>query len=150
MLIEPDCPLSLAHFRDAKRKLAKSAPKRESISTESKYEKQMRLKKEEMVRASKKRKLKQPGENGAAESSEKKANTFNNTISSSEKKQNKKKMKKPTTEMQVESAVERKGGSQRGKRKKNKDLKMVSKSLPSAENFFTVKNKEKSKKKNES
>ena len=44
--------------RDAKRKLAKSAPKRDSISTESRYEKQARLKRGEMVKASKKRKLK--------------------------------------------------------------------------------------------
>jgi hypothetical protein len=48
-----------------KRKLAKAAPKRDSISTESKYDKVARQRKEEMVRASKKRKLKQQQKEGA-------------------------------------------------------------------------------------
>ena len=43
--------------RDERRKLATKAPKRDGISRVSKYEKEQTRKKEEMVAASKKRKL---------------------------------------------------------------------------------------------
>ena len=54
----PDYMLSAKKTsRDERRKLATKAPKRDGISRVSKYEKEQTRKKEEMVAASKKRKL---------------------------------------------------------------------------------------------
>ena len=54
----PDYMLSAKKTsRDEKRKLATKAPKRDGISRVSKYEKEQTRKKDEMVAASKKRKL---------------------------------------------------------------------------------------------
>ena len=54
----PDYMLSAKRTsRDERRKLATKAPKRDGISRVSKYEKEQTRKKEEMVAASKKRKL---------------------------------------------------------------------------------------------
>lgn len=54
----PDYMLGLKKAnRDERKKLAVQAPKREGISTVSKYEKEQNKKKEEMIAASKKRKL---------------------------------------------------------------------------------------------
>ena len=73
----PDYMLKLKKAtRKEKRKLAKHALKRETISTESKYDKEKRNKLEDMIRGSKNRKRK-------AEEREKKGNKSDENIKSS-------------------------------------------------------------------
>ena len=48
--------INIFFFRDVKKQIEKSAPKRDSISRESKFDKARRLKHDDMVKASKKRK----------------------------------------------------------------------------------------------
>ena len=113
------------NFRDAKRKLAKSAPKRESISTESKYEKQGRLKKAEMVAASKKRKLKLKQSDSALEPSPKKGRIHDGEHSSPEKKEKKRRLEMGESGENIHTLKEKKAelgeGLAKKRKKKNKN-----------------------------
>merc|ERR1711872_1031640 len=62
----PEYMLHLKTSRDAKKKLEKTALKRDSISKESRYDRVSKKKRDEMIKASKKRKLNQADNDGNA------------------------------------------------------------------------------------
>merc|ERR1719474_983596 len=62
----PEYMLHLKTSRDAKKKLEKTALKRDSISRESRYDRVSKKKRDEMIKASKKRKLNQTDNDGGA------------------------------------------------------------------------------------
>jgi len=116
----PEYMLHMKTSRDIKKKLENSAPNRTSISTESKYDREKRLKKADMVKATKKRKLKD--DDGDVPSVAKKQKVDLESPAKVKKKKN----KKVNSSSEAESSTKNKSKKMKGTKKdgvKNMDAK---------------------------
>jgi len=104
--------------RDKRKDLEKRAPKREGIATESQYDKNKRMKLQQMVTASKKRKAKESGETGEPGKKRRKISEDETERTSLESKSMKKDFSKVNNLNAVKKKKKRRNKEDGGKKKK--------------------------------